>query len=47
MIDDESTRAGIRRFVEAANTGEMEPFDALYQDDVIIEWPQSGEVIRG
>jgi hypothetical protein len=46
-MDDESTRAGIRRFVEAINTGEMEPFDALYHDDVIIEWPQSGEVILG
>ena len=47
MIDDEKTRVGIHRFVEAINTGEMEPFDALYQDDVTIEWPQSGEVIRG
>ena len=25
----------------------MEPADALYDDDVVIEWPQSGEVIRG
>ena len=25
-MDDESTRAGIRRFVEAINTGEMKPF---------------------
>lgn len=46
-MDDESTRAGIRRFVQAINTGEMEPLDGLYHDDVIIEWPQSGEVIRG
>jgi SnoaL-like protein len=22
-------------------------FDALYHDDVVIHWPQSGEVIRG
>ena len=22
-------------------------FDAIYHDDVVIEWPQSGEVIRG
>jgi SnoaL-like domain len=46
-VDDESRRAGIRRLVEAITTQEMEPFDAIYHDDVIIEWPQSGEVIRG
>jgi hypothetical protein len=46
-MDDESRRAGIRRLVEAINTQDMDPFDAIYHDDVIIEWPQSGEVIRG
>jgi hypothetical protein len=24
----------------------MEPFDAIYHDDVVIHWPQSGEVIE-
>jgi len=43
---DESRRARIRRIVEAVNTRDMEYFDALYHDDVVIEWPQSGEVIR-
>jgi hypothetical protein len=33
--------------VEAINTGEMEPFDAIYHHDVVVHWPQSGEVIRG
>jgi hypothetical protein len=46
-MDDELRRAGIRRLVEALNTRDMEPFDAIYHDDVVIEWPQSGEVIRG
>lgn len=46
-MDDESRRAGIRQIVEAVNTRDMEYFDALYHDDVVIEWPQSGEVIRG
>ncbi|MGH3340962.1 MAG: nuclear transport factor 2 family protein, partial [Propionibacteriaceae bacterium] len=46
-MDDESRRAGTRRLVEAISTQEMEPFDAIYHDDVVIEWPQSGEVIRG
>ena len=39
-MDDESRRARIRRLVEAINTQEMEPFDAIYHDDVVIEWPQ-------
>jgi hypothetical protein len=46
-MDDEARRVKIRRFVEAINTGEMEPFDGIYHDDVVVHWPQSGEVIRG
>jgi ketosteroid isomerase-like protein len=46
-MDDEARRVKIRQFVEAINTGEMGPFDALYHDDVVIHWPQSGEMIRG
>jgi ketosteroid isomerase-like protein len=46
-MDDEARRARIREFAEAINTGAMEVFDALYHDDVVIQWPQSGEVIRG
>ncbi len=45
-MDDESRRARIRQIVEAVNTRDMEYFDVLYHDDVVIEWPQSGEVIR-
>jgi hypothetical protein len=46
-MDDQARRARIGEFVAAINTGEMEVFDALYHDDVAIQWPQSGEVIRG
>ena len=46
-MDDESRRAEMRRLVEAINARELEPFDTIYHDDVIIEWPQSDEVIRG
>jgi hypothetical protein len=46
-MDDEARRVRIRQLVEALNTRDMEPFDAVYHDDVVIEWPQSGEVIRG
>jgi ketosteroid isomerase-like protein len=46
-MNDDATRARIRHFAEAINTADMEVFDAIYHDDVVIEWPQSGEVIRG
>ena len=46
-MDDQATRARIRQFAEAINTADMDVFDALYHDHVVIEWPQSGEVIRG
>ena len=46
-MNDESGRAAIRRFIDSINTHDMEPVDAIYHDDVVIEWPQSGEVIRG
>lgn len=46
-MDDVSRRAGMNRLVAAINANEMEPFDAIYHDDVVIEWPQSGELIRG
>jgi hypothetical protein len=46
-MDDEARRVRIRQLVDALNTRDMEPFDAVYHDDVVIEWPQSGEVIRG
>jgi hypothetical protein len=46
-MDDEARRIGIRKIVEALNARDLDAFDALYDDDVVIQWPQSGEVIRG
>ncbi len=46
-MDDEARRVGIRKIVEALNARDMEVFDAIYHDDLVVEWPQSGEVIRG
>ena len=48
-MSDESRLTKIRRFVELITTSprDMQPFDDFYQDDVVIDWPQSGEVIRG
>jgi hypothetical protein len=46
-MDDKARRATIQQFVEAINTHDMQVFDDTYDDDVVIHWPQSGEVIRG
>jgi hypothetical protein len=46
-MNDQATRDRIRQFAEAIKTADMEVFDAIYHDDVVIEWPQSGEVIHG
>lgn len=46
-MEDETRRVRIREFAEAINTHDMDVFDAFYDDDVIVEWPQSGEVICG
>jgi hypothetical protein len=46
-MDDEARRVRIRQLVEALNARDLDYFDAIYHDDVVIQWPQSGEVIRG
>jgi hypothetical protein len=46
-MDEESRRAALERLVEALDEGETRPFEDIYDDQVVIEWPQSGEVIRG
>jgi hypothetical protein len=46
-MHNESRRVGIRRLVEAINTQDVDAFGAIYHDDLVVEWPQSGEVIRG
>jgi hypothetical protein len=46
-MGDEARRVRIREFAEAINTHDVDVFDAFYHDDVVVEWPQSGEVIRG
>jgi hypothetical protein len=46
-MEDEVRRSVMTHLVEAVNSRELEPFDAIYDDGVVIEWPQSGEIIRG
>lgn len=45
MSDD--PRAAIDRLVAAVNAADHDAMHAAYADDTVIEWPQSGERIRG
>ena len=40
-------RALLERFVAEANRRNPEHLDEIFTEDVVIEYPQSGEVIRG
>lgn len=37
----------IHAFVAALNTRDLEALDRLFTEDILIEWPQAGERIRG
>jgi hypothetical protein len=40
-------KAVLMRFFEASETGDMDAARALVADDVVMEWPQSGERFHG
>lgn len=40
-------RQAIDGLVDAINRGDREALNQVFADDVILEWPQSGERIRG
>ena len=46
-MDDEERRGTIRKLIEAQNAGDLSAFEAIYHDDLVVEWPQSGEVVHG
>ncbi len=46
-MDDASARQLIDRYWQAANERDFDSVGALFTDDVLIEWPQSGERVRG
>ena len=46
-MSDETNRATIEALIDALNRGDREALAAAFTDDVIMEWPQSGERIRG
>ena len=43
----ESAPTAIDALIAAINAQDLEAMDRLFADDVVMEWPQSGERIRG
>jgi len=46
-MDEAVNRKAIDALVEAINARDLEKLDALFTEDVVLEWPQSGERIVG
>lgn len=46
-MHDESGRSAIEALVAAINRGDRDALSLVFTDDVVFEWPQSGERIRG
>lgn len=46
-MGDEEIRAALRRHWSASETGDYETEHDIYREDVLLDYPQSGERIRG
>lgn len=46
-MNETKNRARIEAFVTALNRKDLDALDKLFAEDVILEWPQSGERIKG
>jgi len=46
-VTESAGRATIDALVAAINAGDLAAMDRVFTDDVIMEWPQSGERVRG
>jgi ketosteroid isomerase-like protein len=46
-MDDAEIRAALDRHWEAADRGDQDAVHEIYHEDVVVEWPQSGERVRG
>ncbi|GIL39709.1 nuclear transport factor 2 family protein [Roseiterribacter gracilis] len=46
-MGDDEVRAAIQRHWSASDAGDFDAEDELYSDSAILEYPQSGERIRG
>ena len=47
MTDDRTVRAALDRHWEASDAGDFEAEHEIYREDAVLEYPQSGERIRG
>jgi ketosteroid isomerase-like protein len=46
-MDDNQIRAALTRHWAASDAGDFETEHRIYQEDAVLEYPQSGERIRG
>jgi ketosteroid isomerase-like protein len=46
-MSESGNRAAVQALVAAINARDLEALDQVFTADIVIEWPQSGERIRG
>ena len=46
-MDDEAARAALQRHWEVSDRNDFEAEHDIYRDDAVLDYPQSGERIRG
>ena len=46
-MDDRTVRAALQRHWDASDAGDFEIEHEIYREDAVLEYPQSGERIRG
>ncbi|WP_050630688.1 nuclear transport factor 2 family protein [Bradyrhizobium viridifuturi] len=46
-MDDQAVRAALQRHWEASDASDFEREHDIYRDDAVLDYPQSGERIRG
>ena len=46
-MDDQTVRAALQRHWEASDASDFEREHEIYADDAVLDYPQSGERIRG
>ena len=46
-MDDRTVRAALERHWDASDTGDFKTEHEIYREDAVLDYPQSGERIRG
>lgn len=47
MSDTEQNAAVVRRLIDCINARDIDVMDELFNDDAVMHWPQSGELVTG